>query len=297
MATQRKAGLEDEEVFKDQSTLCRRGKRVEGINRGAGVGKVRLPQRITPGGPLLLRQNVGRDRIESVRRHLRQRLPDKASLHVWRHTTGAFVDGHNATGVQGVEFFAPGSRIPDPVWAFLDDLELRIGDLQSARAPEFHLAEQHHALVRADNVLQKGLVGPHHLNLAAGILHEGLEQPEPGTARVRQPRVQHFPADRRGHARAQRDDRLQAAAVFVAARKAEQEIFDRVQAGLLQVGGLARTDPLEELQGQLEDVLGHGHYCTTVKRPLVTSMRRISAGSSNVSSMDEPPGLSAVRVK
>ena len=296
VAAQGQARLEDKEVLEDQPALRRRGERVERVDAGRCIGKMRLPQRVPTGRPLLCRQDVAGDGVESIRRQLLQCLPHKAPLHVRRDTASAFVNGHNAAGVKGVQL-ASGLTAAVELGAVLDDLELRIRDLQPARSPQLDLAEQHDALVRADDVLQKGLVRPHHLDLAAGILHESLEQAEAGATRVRQAGIEHLTTDGRGHARPQRDDRLQAAAVLVAARKTEQEIFDGVEAGLLQVGGLARTDPLEKLQGQLEEVLGHRRYCTTVKRPVVTSMRRMSAGSSNVSSMDEPPGLPAVRVK
>ena len=81
---------------------------------------------------------------------------------------------------------------------------------------------------------------------------------KPGRRVVRQAGVQHFARDRRRLPGLQRDDRLQAAAIFVAARKAEEQIFDGEEAGLLEVGGLARPDALQKLQGHLEDVLGHG---------------------------------------
>jgi hypothetical protein len=43
-------------------------------------------------------------------------------------------------------------------------------------------------------------------------------------------------------------DRLEAASIFVPDRKAVQEIFHRVQAGVFEVGRSAWTDTLEELQ-------------------------------------------------
>ena len=46
----------------------------------------------------------------------------------------------------------------------------------------------------------------------------------------------------------QRGDRLHAAAVLVAERKPVEQIFDRDEAGALEVGGLARADALQELE-------------------------------------------------
>ena len=73
-----------------------------------------------------------------------------------------------------------GSRLPAPGSrsAVLDDLELRIGDLQPARAPDLDLAEQHDALLRLDDVLEERLIRPHRLDLAAVVLHQRREQPE-----------------------------------------------------------------------------------------------------------------------
>ena len=123
------------------------------------------------------------------------------------------------------------------------------------------------------------------------VLHERREQPEARPARVREAGVQHVAADRRGHARPQRDDRLHAAAILVAARKAKQQVFDGVEAGLLEIRGLARTDALQELQGHLQDVVCHQLLMDGRSGLASTSMRWILAGSSKVSSIDEPFGI------
>ena len=64
--------------------------------------------------------------------------------------------------------------------------------------------------------------------------------------------VQDFAAHRRRLAGPQGDDGLHPAAVFVPHGEAEQQVLDGVQAGLLEVRGLARTDALQELQGGLQ---------------------------------------------
>ena len=47
------------------------------------------------------------------------------------------------------------------------------------------------------------------------------------------------------------------AAILVAAGKTKQQVFDSIEAGLLEIRGLARTDALQELQGHLQHILGH----------------------------------------
>jgi hypothetical protein len=73
---------------------------------------------------------------------------------------------------------------------------------------------------------------------------------------LREPGVEHNTRYRGGHARAERDDFLELATIFVAAGKTEQQVFDSVEARLLQVGGFPRSDALEKLQGRLHHVIG-----------------------------------------
>jgi hypothetical protein len=111
--------------------------------------------------------------------------------------------------------------------------------------------------VRADDVLEKRLIRPHRLDLAARVLHERGEQAKAGSTCGLQARRQHFAADGNRLSRLDRHDRLQPAAIFVANRKSKQQIFDGEQAGLLEIRGFPRTNALQILQGQLKDVVGH----------------------------------------
>jgi hypothetical protein len=83
-----------------------------------------------------------------------------------------------------------------------------------------------------------------------GVAHQRLEDAEAGTPGAPQAARDHVAANRDGLPLAQRGNRLQAAAIFVAAGKSIEEIFDRVQAGAGKVGGFAGTDALEKLQGR-----------------------------------------------
>ena len=297
MAAQREPGLEDEEVFEHQPALRRRHERVQLIDVAyPAAGKCAAHNAaLRAGHRSRLRMSSGTG-SKSVVRQLLERLPHESALHVRRHAAGALVDRNDAAGVQlhFVRFPAPVLPVPGRV---LDDLELGIRDLQAARSPDLDLAEQHDALLRLDDVLEERLVRPHRLDLAALVLHQRREQPEPRPARVREAGIQHGAGDRRRHARPQRDDLLHAAAILVAARKAKQQIFDGVEAGLLEIRGLARTDALQDTArasaGRRLPSAIDGRSSGLAS----TSMRRILAGSSKVSSIDEPFGLSAVRVK
>ena len=112
-------------------------------------------------------------------------------------------------------------------------------------------------LVGPNDVLEEGLIGPHHLNLPAGILDERGEQAEVRTARLLQVAVQHLSGHGRHLSGPQPDDRLHPAAILVPHRETEQQIVDRREPGLLQIGGLARTYALQELQWRLQDVIRH----------------------------------------
>ena len=111
--------------------------------------------------------------------------------------------------------------------------------------------------MRADDVLEKGLIRPHHLDLAAAVLNERGEEAEIGAPRLLQMAVQNLAGDGRQLSRPQADNRLHAAAILVPHRKTEQQIVDRRESGLLQIGGFARTYALQELQWRLQDVIRH----------------------------------------
>ena len=103
----------------------------------------------------------------------------------------------------------------------------------------------------------------------------------------RMPQPTTSPGNRRRHARPQRGNGLEGAAVLVAGRKAVEQVFDRGEADALQVGGAARADALHELQRRLERSVassgtrcrqGRARYWTIVAVPVATRISRICDG-------------------
>jgi hypothetical protein len=246
-AAQRQAGLIDEEVLEDEPLLGRRAERVQRLDVVVGIGKVRLAQCGTPIRPPLAGDHGGRQQFGQWRRQQAQHVVHQPAMHVRGDDAGAFVDRDDSASVQ---------RLAGAV--VTQHLELRRGQLQAAAAPVFGAADQHDALMRFEHVLQERLIWPDHLHLSGGILHERGEQPEPWPARGRQPALQHFAEHRGRRPWLQAGNRLEAAAVLVAAREAEQQVFDGTQSGLGEVGGPSRANPLHELERNLEGILGHG---------------------------------------
>ena len=162
---QRQSGLEDKELFEHQPALGRRREGIEVVDAGRGVGKMCRPKGRGAPRPLLPVPEVFRDRVEQGIGQQLQGLPDKPSLHVAADSADAFVDRHDSPGVQGHWTGVRSGRHG------LNDLELRIGQLQATRAPEFRTPEQHQLLMWTDHIFQKCLIRPDHLNLAAGILY------------------------------------------------------------------------------------------------------------------------------
>ena len=250
-APEREARLVDEEVFEDDAALGGGRGDVERLDRGAGIRKMRLAERRASVGPPVTRRHfrrhdVGQRLIEQGQRAMHQR-----AMHVRRDRTRLLVDRHDAAGVQR---FA--------LAVVLQHFVFGRGELQAATAPVLRAAEEHHLQVRLQHVLQEFLVGPHHLHLAAVVLHERGEERKAGPARRGDASRDDGAEDGGGAARTQRRDRLEAAAILVAARKTDQQVFDRTQPGLLEIRGLARTDPFQELQLDLQGIVGHPRNST-----------------------------------
>ena len=120
---------------------------------------------------------------------------------------------------------------------------------------------------------------------------------KPGRRVPVRPQCSTSPEHGRRQAGLEAADRLEAAAVLVAARKAEQQVLDRPQSGLLEVGGAARADALDELERKLEGIVGQRRgYWTTVASSARMSTRSIAAGRMNDSSSLTPSGFSGERV-
>ena len=250
-APERQARLVDEEVFEDDAPLRGRGRHVQGLDRGAGIREVGLPERGAAIGPAVTGRHLGRHDVGQRLIEQGQRAMHQRAVHVGRDRTRLLVDRHDAAGVQ---WFA--------LSVVLQYFVLGRGELQAATAPVLRAAEQHHFQVRLQHVLQEFLVRPHHLHLTAVVLDQGREQRKARPSRGGDAGRDDGAEDGGGAARTQRRDRLEPAAILVAARKADQEVFDRTQPGFLEIRGLARTDPFQELQLDLQGIVGHPRNST-----------------------------------
>ena len=294
--------LEEEELLEDQAPLRRRAEGVEIDDRRAGGRKVHVEQRLPALDQLLPDAHLSGQRIGHVRRQLRERLVHNRPLHLRRERPGFLVDGDDAAGVQGI-LFSLRRGVPRVFVAFrLQDFVLRVEQLQPVRR-ELELSEEDDALMRSKHVTEERLVEEDGAQGPGAIAHEHLENLEARSPGRADAAGHHLPHDGRGGAGPQRGDRLKRAAVLVAGREPVEQIFDRVEADALQIGGTSRADPLEELERRVErdhDLRSstceiRSVYCTTTAVPVPTRISRMRAGSSNGSSMLMPDGFSAVR--
>ena len=87
--------------------------------------------------------------------------------------------------------------------------------------------------------------------------------------------MQHLAGDRRHLVGLELGDWLQAIAIFVAERKAEQQIFDRVKTGSRQIRDAAGADALHVLERHLKDVrLCHREKGKEVQKTEVRSQEK-----------------------
>ncbi len=180
-------------------------------------------------------RSLGRQRVGDVRRQLIERLAHEPALHVRRHGAGLLVERHDASGVERRPGRRPTSsysgfrkcRPDESSFTSPKTTTCRCGLRMSARNAWF---------------IQVQRMAP----LAS-----------PTTAwKIRKPRRRvsgdvgalDLAEDGRLRARAQRGDRLHAAAVLVAERQPVEQIFDGDEAGALEIRRLARADALQELQ-------------------------------------------------
>ena len=108
-------------------------------------------------------------------------------------------------------------------------------------------------LTAREDVAKERLIQPHRANRPAAVVDRRFEDFEAGTPRRSKAASQNPSADRRRLTGFERRDRLQAAAIFVSDGKAIQEIFDRLEAGALEIGRAARSDALQILQRRREE--------------------------------------------
>ena len=237
-APQQQPHLEAEELLEDQPPLRSRSKHVQLVKRRLHRREVGQPQRVVPRWQAQARAHLGRQRIGQVGAQRLERLGDELALHLRGDRPRALVHRDDPSGVQRFDLVG------------VDDLELRVRDLQAAVLIALERAVDHQALPGANLVLEKRRVEPGQPYRARGVAHQRLEDAEAGTPGAAQAAGDHVAADRDGLPLAQRGNRLQPAAIFVPARKAIEEVFDRMQAGAGKVGGLAGTHALEKLQGR-----------------------------------------------
>ena len=137
--------------------------------------------------------------------------------------------------------------------AFLivQDFVLRVGDLETGSAAHLDRSVQDEALAAHEDFAQERLIQPDGAQRPSTAIVdrrlEDLESRPPGRSETADGDP---PGDRSVLARLQRRDRLQAASIFVAERKAVQEIFDGDEADAFEVRGTTGPDALEELQGR-----------------------------------------------
>ena len=243
---QQQADLKAEEFFQDQPTLCRRSKPVENCEGLIGLREVRRDERGAAIRQPQCAAHVGRQGLWQIVGKSRQRVGHQLPLHLRSDRPRAFVDWDDTACVKRFDLVA------------VDDLELRVGDLQARPLVAFERAVHDHPGARPDLIFQVRRVEPGQPHRAGLVAEQRLEDPHAGTPRASQSGRDDLPGNRDSLAFAERRDRLQAAAVFVAQREAEEEIFDRGKAGAGEVGRFARADALQELQRGLQVVAG-GH--------------------------------------
>jgi hypothetical protein len=243
-APQQQANLEAEELLEDQPALRGTPEGIQLIQRRLGRRKVRGLERGATAGDTEGRSHGLGQRLRQIPRQLRQRVGDQAALHLRRDRSRAFVDRDDAAGVKRFGLIA------------VDDLELRVRKLQSRPLVPLERAVHDHLAAGMDLVLQIGRVEPGEADRARGVAEQRLEDAHAGSPRAAQAARDHLAGNGDGLAFTQRRDGLQVAAVLVAEGKPEQQVFDGVQAGAREIGGLAGADSLQELQRGLQEVGG-----------------------------------------
>ncbi len=194
-----------------------------------------------------LRAHGVRQQVRQFRRKALQRVVDEPPLHLRRHAPDLLVHGHDPAGVNRLAVLV------------VEDLVLRVGQLQAAAAPHLDLPEQDDVLPAREDVAEERLVQPRHANGRRAVVDHRVENLEAGTPRGPEAAAQHAPGHGYGPGRLERSNRLEPAAVFVANRKAIEQIFERDQAGVLEIRRAPGSDPLQELKGRRQHLVGRVH--------------------------------------
>jgi hypothetical protein len=272
-APQDDAELEEEELLEDQPPVRRRAEPIQVVDRRACRGEVHLLERVAALDQVLADAHRGRQRIGQLRRHRLQRLVHERALHLRRELARLLVHRHDPPGVDRAAVervtiaFAPFVRSFDPIPLFdaFHQFVLRTLHLEPVRG-ELELAEQDHALVRMEDVVEEGLVEPDGAQAPRPIADEHLEDPEPRPPRRPDAAAENLAEHRRRHAGTQLRDRLEMAAVLVARREPVKEILDRRQPRAPEIRRPPRPHAFQKLERTLQRVHGSAH-CTMTAVP------------------------------
>ena len=167
--------LEEERLLEDQAMLRRRVEPVQLGERQIGGRKMGADER----GPARRQVQAESHRLgQHVRQRVRQPLQDvvdQPPLHLRRHASGLLVDRDDPSRMNGVGVLV------------LDDLVLRIGQLEASVAAHLHQTEQHDILPSREHIAEKRLIEPAHVQRAGRILDGRLEDLESRTPRRAEP--------------------------------------------------------------------------------------------------------------
>jgi hypothetical protein len=192
--------------------------------------------------------------VRHVRRQPLERVVHQRALNLRRHTARSFVHRHDPPGMNGFTLLV------------LDNLVLRVRELEAAAVrAQLHRAKEDDPLSRREHVAKERLVQPRGPNRARLVGDERFEDLEPGAPRRAETAAQDAAGHRRRVTRPEGRNRQEPAAVLVAEREAVEEILDRVQPRVRQIGCATRPDALEELKRRREGVVrrvGHQRGAT-----------------------------------
>ena len=278
---QEQADLEQEELLENQALLRGSAERLQRVERRAFRREMRVLERRAAPRQSEPRQQVRRQHIVEIRRQPIERLPNQRALKFRPDRADLLVHGHDPTGVQAARFLRLVVRA--------ENLVVGIAEFDAAAPVELQLAVQHDAGAARQLVGEVHLVGPRGAQATGLVTNQRLEHLESLAPRPADLCLDDLADDgARLIAEAQRGDRGEPGAVFIAERKAVQQVLDVHQARAAQIRGAAGSDALEKLQRGCEKILdgvrhlvecwpGRArqsrslHCCTTVASP-----RRIS---------------------
>ena len=252
-------GLKEKGLFEDQPALGRRLESVQEIDRQVGRWKMRGQQRGVLRRQLQALPDVVGQRIRQIRGEFLKGVEHQAALDLRRQTAGALVYGHDPPRVNRLAFFV------------IEEFVLRIGQLQAGARTRFNRPVQDDLLPLDEDVAQERLIEPDAAHRSARVGHERFKDLEAGPSRGTQAAVENPRGDRRGLAGPERGNRLKAAPVLVPERKPVEEVFDRMEADVGELGGPTGTDALQILERRVQEGGGSPdpwvRHCTIIACP------------------------------